>query len=75
MDNISIILQKLSTIPDYLILLKQNKKLMTTLKELSLQTSTCFGGGGDESMESPQGGVSDFLLLNIHFILKKMSKE
>lgn len=68
MDNTSVVLSKISNL--YCSDLQENKKLWERILELSSSKPDCFGGGGDISSEEINAGVSEFLLLNLNFIVK-----
>ena len=70
MDNVSVILQKLSKKLDTRQDLIKNSRLLNRLHQLSKMDCECFGGGGDTTMDELATGVSEFLLCNVQFILK-----
>jgi hypothetical protein len=72
MDNASVILSKLANL--YCSDLQEHKKLWARILELSSLKSDCFGGGGDASSEAINATVSEFLLLNLNFIVKYASR-
>ena len=81
MENISIILQKLSKDQDWRKSLKEHTRLFKLMQDLSQMQVQSFGGGGDISFTSdvalrPDGGqkgISEFLFLNLQSTLKNLS--
>lgn len=73
MDNTSVVLSKLANL--YCSDLQENKRLWERILELSSSQSDCFGGGGDMSSEQINAVVSEFLLLNLNFIVKYASRR
>ena len=68
MDNVSVILSKLANL--HCSDLQEHKSLWARIIELSSLKSDCIGGGGDISSEAINARVSEFLLLNLNFIVK-----
>ena len=68
MDNVSVVLSKLAN--GHCSDLQANSKLWTRILQLSSAKANCFGGGGDISTDGMNLGVSEFLLLNLNFILR-----
>ena len=68
MDNASVVLTRIASA--HCTDLQLNPKLWARIQQLASLEFTCFGGGGDLSTDEINLGNSEFLVLNMTFIVK-----
>ena len=78
LDNVSVILQKLSSRPESRLRLAAEPRLIERLQRLANSTPGFYGGGGDVSTDgepderSTGSIVSEFLWLNVQSVLSHL---